>query len=199
MSGSFSVIGPSLWNHLPPSARAYFLSSNLSTSLGAIHLWCPWKTEFLIPPTPLSTCVDMKHIALLKRLVQWPSGPKAEIRLCDCNLFKTVLLIISITNLYRRKMLTFYSILRRNSGKKTLTSLREKKTIWHQWTLILIFCVDVHIGLDPSPSVHMRPPEPDPLLPLCGHHKLMAPYHFLKLAVEGHYINTWRQYNTIKR
>jgi len=28
--------------------------------------------------------------------------------------------------------------------------------------LILIFCVDVHMGLDPSPD-HMRPPEPDPL------------------------------------
>ena len=34
MSRSFSVIGPSLWNRLPPSARASLLSSNLSTSLG---------------------------------------------------------------------------------------------------------------------------------------------------------------------
>src|SRR6218665_17955 len=32
-SRSFSVAGPSLWNRLPPSARASFLSSNLSTSL----------------------------------------------------------------------------------------------------------------------------------------------------------------------
>jgi len=29
MSGSFSVIGPSLWNCIPPSARASFLSSYL--------------------------------------------------------------------------------------------------------------------------------------------------------------------------
>ena len=27
----------------------------------------------------------------------------------------------------------------------------EKKTVWRQWTLILIFCVDVHMGLDPLP------------------------------------------------
>jgi len=47
-----------------------------------------------------------------------PSGPKAEIRLYDCNLFKTVLLLIFITNLYRRKISTFYSVQRRNSGKK---------------------------------------------------------------------------------
>src|SRR6218665_1052487 len=32
MSKSFSVIGPSLWNRLPPSARLSLLSSNLSTS-----------------------------------------------------------------------------------------------------------------------------------------------------------------------
>src|SRR6218665_1018558 len=41
------------------------------------------------------------------------------------------------------------------------TSLHEKKTGCRQWTLILIFCVDVHLGL--NPPVHMRPPEPDPL------------------------------------
>jgi len=58
------------------------------------------------------------HIALLKGLVQWPSGPKAEIRLYECNLFKPVLLVIYITNLYRRKFSTFYSVERRNSGKK---------------------------------------------------------------------------------
>src|SRR6218665_3767869 len=33
MSRSFSVIGPFLWNRLPPSAHASLLSSNLSTSL----------------------------------------------------------------------------------------------------------------------------------------------------------------------
>src|SRR6218665_192606 len=36
MSRSFSVIGPSLWNRLPPSARAYLLPSNLSTSLSLL-------------------------------------------------------------------------------------------------------------------------------------------------------------------
>src|SRR6218665_3176244 len=44
-----------------------------------------------------------------------------------------------------------------------------------QWTLILIFCVDVHKGLDPPPPVHLRPPEPDPLPPPCGRNKWMAP------------------------
>src|SRR6218665_1750078 len=33
MTRSFSIIGPSLWNHFPPSARASLLSSHLSTSL----------------------------------------------------------------------------------------------------------------------------------------------------------------------
>ena len=33
---SFSVAGPSPWNRLPPSARASFLSSNLSTSLSLL-------------------------------------------------------------------------------------------------------------------------------------------------------------------
>src|SRR6218665_887059 len=33
---SFSIIGPSLWNRLPPSARASLLSSNLSTSLSLL-------------------------------------------------------------------------------------------------------------------------------------------------------------------
>src|SRR6218665_1660122 len=49
---------------------------------------------------------------ILKRLVQWPSGPKAEIRLYD--LFKTALVVIYITNLYRRKSSTFNSAQRRN-------------------------------------------------------------------------------------
>src|SRR6218665_425786 len=34
----FSVIGPSLWNRLPPSARASLLSSNLSTSLSLLKI-----------------------------------------------------------------------------------------------------------------------------------------------------------------
>ena len=36
MSRSFTVIAPSLWNRLPPSARAPLLSSNLSTSLSLL-------------------------------------------------------------------------------------------------------------------------------------------------------------------
>ena len=36
MSRSFSVIAPSLWNRLPPSARASLLSSNLPTSLSLL-------------------------------------------------------------------------------------------------------------------------------------------------------------------
>src|SRR6218665_986530 len=31
-------------------------------------------------------------------------------------------------------------------------------------------------GAGPPPLVHMHPPEPDPLPPLCGRHKWMAPY-----------------------
>src|SRR6218665_497265 len=30
-------------------------------------------------------------------------------------------------------------------------------------------------GAGPPPSLHMRPPEPDPLPPPCGRHKWMAP------------------------
>ena len=122
------------------------------------------------PPSPLWTSTCGRHeIALFERLVQWRSRPKAEIRLYDCNLFKTVLLVIYITNLYRRKISTFipskYEIL----AKKTLISLHEKKTQWRQWTLILIFCVDVHMGIDPPP------PHPHASTwawpPMCGCHK----------------------------
>jgi len=57
--------------------------------------------------------------------------------------------------------------------------LQEKKTGWRQWALILIFCVDVHMELNPIPPVHMRPPVPDPLPPPCGRHTWMAPYLYL--------------------
>ena len=72
------------------------------------------------PSSPLWTSTRGRHeihtaFSLLKRLVQ---RPKAEIRLYDCNLFNTVLLVIYITNLYRRKISTLYSVQRRNSGKK---------------------------------------------------------------------------------
>src|SRR6218665_4192683 len=53
------------------------------------------------------------------------------------------------------------------------TSLHEKKTVCRQWTLILIFCVDVHMGLDPPPPVHLS------LTPPCGRHKWMVPKHKL--------------------
>src|SRR6218665_1536809 len=36
-SRSFSVAGPSLWNRLPPSARAFSLSSGLSTFLSLLN------------------------------------------------------------------------------------------------------------------------------------------------------------------
>ena len=42
-------------------------------------------------PSPLWTPTRGRHeihTALLKWLVQWPTGPKAEIRLYDSNLFK---------------------------------------------------------------------------------------------------------------
>ena len=121
------------------------------------------------------------HIAFWKRLVglglQWPSGPKAEIRLYyDCNLFKTVLLVIYIgpTNWYRKNIPLFIPFNDEILVEKTPNSLHEKKTGWRQWTLILILCVNVHIGLDPLP-VHMRPPEPDPSPPPpCERNKWMA-------------------------
>ena len=56
------------------------------------------------PPTPpLGTPAygqHERHIALLKSLVQAPSGSKAENQLYDCNLFKPVLLVIYITNVH---------------------------------------------------------------------------------------------------
>ena len=55
-----------------------------------------------------STCGQHEiHTALLKWLVHWPSEPKAEIRLYDCNLFKTLVLVIYTTNLYRQKFPLF--------------------------------------------------------------------------------------------
>src|SRR6218665_979483 len=62
-----------------------------------------------------------------------------------------ILLVIYITNLYRRKISTFFLSKDEILVKKTPTSLHEKKTVCRQWTLILIFCVDVHMELDPLP------------------------------------------------
>src|SRR6218665_1024395 len=70
-------------------------------------------------------------------------------------IYLTVLLVIYITNLCRRKIFTCYSVQRRNSGKKRRQLLcmrrRQDDVTSRQWTLILIFCVDVHMGLDPLP------------------------------------------------
>ena len=79
--------------------KNFLLLSN--NQLGAIHLWCPKKSGFWPPPPvhmrphgsdpPLWTSTRGRHeihTALLKWLVQWPTGLKAEIRLYDSNLFK---------------------------------------------------------------------------------------------------------------
>ena len=90
------------------------------------------------------------HVTLLKQLVQWPSGPKAKIRLLyHCTLFENMLLVTYITVLHWQKVSTFYSVQRRKCGPKTQVSLHEKKTGWCQWALI--FCVDVHL-LPPRPQ-----------------------------------------------
>src|SRR6218665_3617186 len=82
--------------------------------------------------------------------------------------------LIYITNLYRRKIFTFFLSKDEILVKKTPTSLHEKKTVCRQWTLILIFCVDVQMGLAPLPPstcVHLSLTPPPP----CGRHKWMAP------------------------
>ena len=139
--------------------------------------WPPPLSTWARPPSPLWTSTRGSHeihTALLKWLVQWPTGPKAEIRLYDSNLFKLYFLVIYITNLYRRKISTVFLSKDEILVKKMPTSLHEKKRVWRQWTLILIFCVDVHMGLDlPSPRPHASTwacPPP------CGRHKWMAPY-----------------------
>ena len=142
------------------------------------------KNCVLTPTPPFHTCVHMSrtlsplwmstcgrheiHIALLKQLVQWPSGHKAEIRLYDCNLFKTVglLLVIYITNLYRRKISTFYSVQRQNSGKKDADffAWEEEDRMTSVDSNFNFLCGRPH-GAWPPPLVHMRPPEPDALTP----------------------------------
>ena len=84
----------------------YSLSQSITVIyLGAIHLWRPQKNHVFDPPLPpvlmrphgpdpLPPLWTSKHglhkihTALLKWLVQWPTGPKGEIRLYDSNLFK---------------------------------------------------------------------------------------------------------------
>ena len=145
-------------------------------------LLCPHASTWAGPLLWMSTCGRHKiHIALLKRLVQLPSGHKTEIRLYDCNLFKTVLLVIYITNLYRRKISTFYSVQRRNSGKKYTNFFA-----WEEYRMTSVdsnfnfLCGRPH-GLDPSLRPHASTwPWPPP--PPCGCHKWMAPRQSVLLS-----------------
>ena len=66
-----------------------------------------------------------------------------------------------IISLCWRKISTFYSVQRRNSGPKNANFFAWKKTGWRQCAIV--FCVDVHMALTP---VHRRPHEPDPSFPL---------------------------------
>ena len=71
----------------------------------------------------------------------------------------TISNLYNITNLYRRKISTFFLSNDEILVKKTPTSWHEKR-VWRQWTLILIFFVGVHMGLDPLPlstCVHLSP------------------------------------------
>ena len=192
----FSPLFQACWASCPPVADFYNAapsifccwSCNLEevpcgmTSKGSSIYEAHKKIRFLtslLPvhmsrtPSPLrtSTCGRHEiHIALLKLLVQWPSRPEAEIRLYDCNLFKTALLIIYITNLYCQKFPLFISSKDKILVEKMPISLHEKKTGWRLWTLVWIFCVDVHMGVDPSPRAHASTPAWYP----CGRHKCMA-------------------------
>ena len=162
------------------STRSQVFDLPLSTYAGPLHLWT-------------STCGRHEiHIALLKRLVQRPSGPRsiAEIRLYDCNLLWTTcmlpvcyLLAIHITNSYRWKFTLFIPAKGEILVKETPTSLQKKKGRC-QWTLISIsiFCVDVHMGLDhPLPRPHastwartLFPPTASGIqLPLASNHPML--------------------------
>ena len=123
------------------------------------------STKITFWPPTLSTCVHMSRTHLWTSTCsrhEWNIHPsletastmifRTEIRLYDCNLFKTVLLVIYITNLYGRKISIFYSAQRRNSGKKDRMTSVDSKFKWTStWALT-------------PPLVRMRPPEPDPSL-----------------------------------
>ena len=91
------------------------------------------------------------------------------------------LLAIYITNLYWWKISTFF-ILSKDEilVQNTPTSLNEKNTGWHQWTII--FCGYPH-GTDPPSKNQIRPPEPDSPFPLCGCQKRMAPKGSCRLQI----------------
>ena len=136
--------------------RQCIKSNKLGSSIYDVHkkimfltpLPCPLASTWAILslcPLWTSTCDRHEmHITLLKWLVQWPSGPKAEIRIYDCNLFKTVLLVIYITNLYCRRIFTFYSI--------QLVSAK-KDTNFFAWEEDKITSVRSTLNSDPLPSV----------------------------------------------
>jgi len=179
-----------MWSDRPPTFFRPPISIFRTTpQIRAFHLWRPQKNRIFDPslsphepdpPTP--TCGRSHahsfqfsrheiHIALLKRLVQWPSGPKAEIRLYGCNLFKTVLLIILSLIYIAEKFPHFIPSKHEILVKKMPTSLQEKKTGWHQWSLNFNFLCGHPHGDWPPPSVHLSltPPPPPP----CGRHKWM--------------------------
>jgi len=55
-------------------------------------------------------------------------------------------------------MSTFYSVQRRNFGKKDANFFAREEDRMTSVDVILILCVEVHMGLDPSP-IDMRPHE----------------------------------------
>ena len=136
---------------------------------------CPHVSTLAGPPLWMSTYGRHEiHIALLKRLVQWPSGAKAQIRLYYCNLFKTVILVIYITNIYLRKFSTFYSAERWNSSKKDTNFFAWDEDRMTSVDSIFHFLCGRPHGLDPLPRPNVSTWAWLP--PPCGRHKWMAPY-----------------------
>jgi len=62
--------------------------------------------------------------------------------------------VIYITNLYRRKISTFFLFKDEILVKMTPTSLHEKKTVWRQWTLNFNFLCGRPHGAGPPPRPH---------------------------------------------
>src|SRR6218665_722797 len=85
------------------------------------------------------------------------------------------MLVIYIINLYHQKLSTFYSVQRRNSGKKRrqLLCMRRRQDDV-SGLLNLIFCGDVHMIRDPPPPRPHASTKVSP--PPCGLHKWMAPW-----------------------
>ena len=66
MSRSFPVIGPSLWNRLPPSARASLLSSNFSTFSSLLKTclfsWSYLNQKRLCLSMAVEACMGAKYL-----------------------------------------------------------------------------------------------------------------------------------------